>query len=317
MQRSLIPVNAICAFCKKIPPWPTVLFEHGYRVAGIDHPVLIPPASVVKPDVITLSRKSNCALLWECKSGGNLEVDQFDRYRQFLDCVTAKDIQRVTGIQFPDPETAHIQVAYCFLQEAIPRILEFFGSERRIPVVSLGQTTRSVAGDFHDVALNQAFRTGFTTPPIEQVPWLVVADSQTTDGELALYLLPTVVTLIVRQTERASINDLLSQTFLDWQCISPETRRTLKDKATRVLKDVCEAEFKDHARYCKPGERHHDATIEVVSELMGQEASAQTRGLQKLAEQVKSAAKRLDEGRPYLPPPPATEQWSLRFPPSG
>ena len=317
MQRSLIPVNAICAFCKKIPPWPTVLFEHGYRVAGIDHPVLIPPASVVKPDVITLSRKSNCALLWECKSGGNLEVDQFDRYRQFLDCVTAKDIQRVTGIQFPDPETAHIQVAYCFLQEAIPRVLEFFGSEQRIPVVSLGQTTRSGAGDFHDEVLNQAFRAGFMTPPIEQVPWLVVVDSQTTDGELALYLLPTVVTLIVRQTERASINDLLSQTFLDWQCISLETRGALREKATRVLKDVCEAEFKEHVRYCKPEERHHDATLQVVSELMGQEASAQTRGLQKLAEQVKSAAKRLDEGRPYSPPLPAAEQSSFPFPPSG
>jgi hypothetical protein len=69
--------------------------------------------------------------------------------------------------------------------------------------------------------------------------------------------------------------------------------------------------------YCKPEERHHDATLQVVSELMGQEASAQTRGLQKLAEQVKSAAKRLDEGRPYSPPLPAAEQSSFPFPPSG
>ncbi|MGI0080807.1 MAG: hypothetical protein ACRECH_14440, partial [Nitrososphaerales archaeon] len=112
MQRSLIPVNAICAFCKKIPPWPSVLLEHGYRVAGIDHPILVEQASVVKPDVITLSLKSNCALLWECKSGGNLDVEQFDRYSRFLDRATAKDIQRVTGIQFPDPQAAHIQVAY-------------------------------------------------------------------------------------------------------------------------------------------------------------------------------------------------------------
>ena len=316
MQRSLIPVNAICAFCKKIPPWPSVLLEHGYRVAGIDHPILLPPASLVKPDVITLSRKSNCALLWECKSGGNLDLDQLGRYRELLDCVTAKDIQRITGIQFPDPETAHVQVTYCFLQEAIPRILGFFGSEHRIPVVSLGQTTQSVAGDFYDVELNQAFRAGFVTPPVQQVPWLFVADAQTTDGELALYLLPTVVTLIVKQTERTSIIDLLGQTFLDWQCISLETRGVLKDKATRVLKDVCEAEFKEHVRYCKPGERHHDATIEVVSELMGQEASAQTRGFQKLEEQVRSAAKRLNEGRPYSPPSPTAEQGLFRFPPS-
>jgi hypothetical protein len=291
------------------------LFEHGYRVAGIDHPILLPPASLVKPDVITLSRKSNCALLWECKSGANLDLDQLERYRQFLACVSAKDIQRVTGIQFPDPEIAHVQLAYCFLHEAIPRIQGFFASEHRIPVVSLGQTTRSFGGDFSDAALNQTFRAGFTTPPVGQVPWLVVADAQTTDGDLALYLLPSVVTLIVRQTARASTNDLLNHTFLDWQCISLETRGALKDKATRVLKDVCQAEFKEHVRYCKPEERHHDATIEVVSELMAQEPSAQTRGLQKLAELVRNAAARLNEGRPYLPPPPATEQWSLRFPP--
>jgi hypothetical protein len=293
-----------------------VLFEHGYRVAGIDHPILLAPASLVKPDVITLSRKSNSALLWECKSGANLELDQFERYRQFLDRVTAKDVQRVTGIQFPDPGTAHIQVAYCFFEGAIPRVLEFLGSERRIPVVSLGPTTRSRGGDFDDVALNQAFRAGFTTPPVEQVPWLVVADAQTADGDLALYLLPSVVSLIVRQTERCSINDILSYTFLDWQCVSLETRRALREKAARVLGDVCEAEFREHVRYCKPGERHHDATVEVVSELMAQDASAQTRGLQKLAEQVKSAAKRLNEGRPYSPPSPVTEQGSFRFPPS-
>lgn len=299
-----------------MPPWPSVLLEHGYRVARIDHPILLPPASLIKPDVITLSRKSNCALLWECKSGGNVEVDQLDRYRKFLDHATAKDIQRVTGIQFPDPDAAHIQAAYCFLEEAIPRILRFFEPEPRIPVVSLGQTARSVSADFHDEALNQVFRPGFTIPSVEQVPWIIVADAQTTDGEFALYLLPTVVSLIVRQTERLSVTDLLAQTFLDWQCISPETRASLKDKATRVLKDVCGGEFKEHVRFCKPGERLHEPSVEVVSELMTRDPSTQTRGLQKLKEQVKDVAKRLDEGRPYVPPPPAAEEGWLPFGPS-
>jgi len=284
-------------------------------VAGIDHAILLPPASVVKPDVITLSRESNGAILWECKSGANVEIDQLNRYRTFLGQATAKDIQRVTGIQFPHPDAAYIEVAYCFLEEAIQRVIGFFEREAGMPVISLGQTTRLVAGEFRDVELSKVFRAGFATPPVQQVPWLVVADAQTTDGEFALYLLPTLVTLIVKQTERASISDLLSQTFLDWQCVSLETRGALKDKATRLLKNVCEAEFKEHARYCKPGERHHDPTIEIVSELMRLDASAQTRGLQKLEEQVKSAAERLAEGRAFLPAQPETEQWSLRFPP--
>jgi hypothetical protein len=300
-----------------MPPWPSVLLDQGYRIAGIDHRILLPPASLIKPDVITLSRKSNCALLWECKSGGNIEVDQFDRYREFLDCATAKDIQRVTGIQFPDPDTAHIQVAYCFLEEAIPRILRFFKPEHRIPLVSLGQTTRLHCGDFHDAGLDQVFRLGFTIPSVEQVPWMIVADAETTDGEFALYLLPTVVSLIVKQTQRVSITDLLSFTFLDWECISPETRAALKEKAARVLKDVCSAEFEEHARFCKPGERLHEVSVEVISELMTQDPSTQTRGLQKLKEQVKDAARRLEEGRPYVPPPPAAEQTSFLFEPSG
>jgi hypothetical protein len=300
-----------------MPPWPSVLLEEGYRIAGIDHRILLPPASLIKPDVITLSRKSNCALLWECKSGGNVDVYQLDRYRKFLDYATAKDIQRVTSIQFPDPDAAYFQVAYCFLEEAVPRILKFFEPEPRMPVVSLGHTTRSVSGDLHDAALNQVFRAGFTTPSVEQVPWIIVADAQTTDGEFALYLLPTVVSLIVKQTERVSVIDLLAQTFLDWQCISPETRAALKDKAARVLKDVCGGEFKEHARFCKPGERLHEPSLEVVSELMTQDPSTQTRGLQKLKEQVKDAAKRLEEGRPYVPPPPAAEQRSFPFEPSG
>jgi hypothetical protein len=300
-----------------MPPWPSVLLEQGYRIAGIDHRILLPPASLIKPDVITLSRKSNRALLWECKSGGNVDVDQLDRYREFLDHASAKDIQRVTGIQFPDPDAADLQVAYCFLEEAIPRILRFFEAEPRVPVVSLGQTARSVVGDFHDAPLNQVFRPGFTIPRVEQVPWIIVADAETTDGEFALYLLPTVVSLIVKQSERVSVTDLLSQTFLDWQCISLDTRAALKEKAIRVLKEVCSAEFEGHTRFCKPGERLHEASVEVVSELMTQDPSTQTRGLQKLEEQVKDAAKRLEEGRPYVAPPPAAEQGSFPFEPSG
>jgi len=300
-----------------MPPWPSVLLEQGYHVAGIDHRILLAPASIIKPDVITLSRKSNCATLWECKSGANLEIEQFERYRKFLDVSPAKDIQRVTGIQFSDPNAANVQVAYCFLEEAIPRVLRFFEPEHRIPLVSLGPTTRMHSGDFHDSALNQVFRPGFVTPPVEQVPWIIVADDQTTDGEFALYLLPTLVSLIVKQTERASVVDLLSLTFLDWQCISPETRASLREKATRVLRDVCAAELGEHARFRKPGERFHDATVEIISDLMRQEPSTQTRGLQRLREQVKEAARRLEEGRPYVPPTPAAEQTSFSFEPSG
>jgi len=298
-----------------MPPWPSALLEQGYHVAGIDHRILLATGSIIKPDVITLSRRSNYAILWECKSGANLEVDQFERYREFLDHVTAKDVQRVTGIQFSDPDAAYVQVAYCFLEEAIPRVLRFFEPEPRIPLVSLGPATRLHSGDFRDPALNPVFRPGFATPPVEQVPWIIVADDRTTDGELAVYLLPTLVSLIVKQTERVSITELLSQTLLDWQCISPETRAALKEKAIRVLKDVCAAELGEHVRFRKSGERFHEETVEIISDLMEQEPSTQTRGLQKLKEQIKDAARRLEEGRPYVPPPPAAEQKSFSFEP--
>jgi hypothetical protein len=286
-------------------------------VAGIDHRILIEQASVVKPDVITLSRESNSAVLWECKSGMNVEVEQLNVYKTFVGTVRARDIQRVTGIQFQDPETANVQVAYCFLEEAIPRVLSFFEDDPLIPVVSLGGTTRSVSGKFQDANLDKIFRRGIKAPPVQQVPWLIVADAETTDGEFSLYLLPTVVTLIVKQAERASVTDLLSQTFLDWQCISLELRRALRDKAIRVLRNVCSAELEEHVHFCKPAERSHEHAVQIVSSLMSLEPSAQTKGLQKLQNQVASAAKRLESGSPYVPPPAAEAQTSFRFPDPG
>lgn len=283
-------------------------------MAGVDHRILIEQASVVKPDVITLSRDSNSAILWECKSGTNVEIGQLNAYKTFISRVKATDIQRVTGIQFPDPEKAKLQVAYCFLEEAIEKVRRFFEDDPRIPAVSLGDTTCSVTGKFQDPNLDEVFRRGFRAPPVQQVPWLIVADAETTDGEFALYLLPTLVTLVVKQAERASVNELLGQTFLDWQCISLETRGVLTEKAIRVLRNVCSAEFEEHFLFCRPGERNHAYTVQIVSSLMSMEPSAQTKGLQKLQNLVLSAARRLESGGPYVRPTAAESQTSFRFP---
>ena len=304
-------MNAVCSFCKRIPPWPSVLAEAGYRIAGIEQGLLVPPAGIVKPDVITLSQKSNCALLWECKSGANVDRTQLDRYNTFLRHASAKDIQRVAGIAFPNPDSAHIEVVYCFLEEAVSRILDVFGQETSTPIVSLGRTTKLVAGSFHDPSLTDAFRPGFGTPPLEQVPWLIVADTDTSDGEFARYLLPTLVACIVKQAQRISITTLLSETLLDWEVTSLDTRRVLKDKAVKILREVCAGEFADHVRFCKPEERRHEETLEIVSEIMGYEPSAQTRALQKLREEVDAAVKRLEEGRPFVTPPPSADQLQL------
>lgn len=288
-----------------------MLAEAGYRIAGIEQQLLVPPAPLVKPDVITLSQKSNCALLWECKSGGNLDRNQQNRYKIFVEHATAKDIQRVAGIPFPDPDTAQIEVVYCLLEEAVDRIVKVFDHETSTPIISLGRTTRLVAGSFNDQSLTEVFRLGFATPPLEQVPWLIVADADTSDAEFARYLLPTLVSLIPKQPQRVSITNLLTHVLLDWEVISLDTRRILTDKAIRILKDVCTAEFAGQVRFCKSEERRHEQTIEIVSDVMSYEPSAQTRALQKLRDQVEGAIRRLEEGRQYVPPMPSDDQLDL------
>jgi len=311
VQRNLVPVNAVCSFCKRIRPWPTVLIDAGYRIAGIEQSLLVPPAPLVKPDVITLSQKSNCAVLWECKSGANLDLEQRDRYTKFLQHAKPEDVQRVAGISFPHPDTGFIEVAYCLLEEGIERVLTISVQQKALPVVSLGRTTKLVAGGFRDPLLDEVFRRGFPTPPVEQVPWLIVADADTSDAELARYLLPTLVSLIPRQAARASIRGILAATLLDWEAISLDLRRHLENKAIRVLKDVCGAEFAKHFRFCKREERRHEETIEIVSDVMGLEPSAQTRALQKLRDYCEKAVQRLEEGLQYVPQPEAESDRQL------
>lgn len=311
MQKSLIPVNAVCSFCKRIPPWPCILYDAGYRIAGIDQPLPVLPTALVNLDVITLCPKSNCAILWECKSGANLGRDQLSRYKKFLQIATAKDIQRVAGIAFPEPGTARIEVAYCFLEEAVNRVLTAVGSEMIGPVVSLGPTTKLVAGSFSDSSVQEAFTAGFPTPPVEQVPWLIVADADTSDAEFARYLLPTLVSLIAKQPQRVSVTSIIGATLLDWEVVSLDTRRILREKAIRILKEICGSEFAEHFRFCKPEERRHEETIEIVSDIMGLEPSAQTRAFQKLRNLVEGAVHRLEEGRRFIPEQEPADQLKL------
>ena len=117
------------------------------------------------------------------------------------------------------------EVAYCVLEEGIERVLTIPVQQRALPVVSLGRATKLITGDFRDPLLDKVFRQGFPTPPVEQVPWLIVADAETSDAELARYLLPTLVSLIPKQAQRVSIRSILAATLLDWEAVSLDLRR--------------------------------------------------------------------------------------------
>jgi len=112
-------------------------------------------------------------------------------------------------------------------------------------------------------------------------------------------VLAPLVSLIPRQAQRVSIRSILAATLLDWEAVSLDLRRQLENKAIRVLKDVCGAEFAKHLRFCKREERRHEETIEIVSDVMRLEPSAQTRAIQKTAGLLREGRAALG-GRPSI-----------------
>lgn len=80
-------INYVIGFCKISDTWIHPLEELGYEVRLIEQTIKLMQTTneLIKPDVVAVSNKLLHALVFDCKSGKNIERDQIARYNQLTD----------------------------------------------------------------------------------------------------------------------------------------------------------------------------------------------------------------------------------------
>lgn len=81
MDRHTLLANKVFCLCsnRKSVSWPLVLFNLGYYVHSVEKLVRVGSVNV-SPDIILASKTHDHALVVECKSGANVDVEQDASY---------------------------------------------------------------------------------------------------------------------------------------------------------------------------------------------------------------------------------------------
>ena len=107
-------INKFIGLCKDTMKWPSILSDLGYNVQLIEQIISIKKtAEKIKPDVVAVSNKYNHAIVVDCKSGKNIDVDQDKRYQNIESSdltyyVTVHDKNRLSHCScYVDNESNH------------------------------------------------------------------------------------------------------------------------------------------------------------------------------------------------------------------
>lgn len=142
-------MNKFIGLCKDTAKWPNTLRQLGYEAQLIEQEVSLESAVKVTPEVIVVSKKLLHAIAAECKSGGYIDDDQYDRYKQ----LKAKDLY-YAGVDVHAPNQLTHVVCYVDDESNHASFVQYVS----MPFITFGTNSIRSTGDFNNQKTNQKLR---------------------------------------------------------------------------------------------------------------------------------------------------------------
>lgn len=233
-------INYVIGFCKKTDTWIHPLEELGYDVQLIEQPIrlMATKTDLVKPDVVVVSNKLLHSLVFDCKSGKNVEADQVERYKQ----LTETDLLRwVEGKVYAKKGFSH-EVCYVCLENHRTFVTS---NMMAFPVLSISNDRVSKTGNFAKQPLDNKFKDDVPIGSRMVAPLSYYPFSSTEDRSVIIpYVMRAIVTLLVDKKRRGAKifdpstyqNDEIMMTVHKmWNVISREEQSALHQVTREIL----------------------------------------------------------------------------------
>jgi len=81
-SKNVLILRTLISLCKNDKKLPHVFYDLGYTQILIDKTVRLPDSRTVEPDLVISSRQQNHTIVWESKSGRNIENNQAKKLAQ-------------------------------------------------------------------------------------------------------------------------------------------------------------------------------------------------------------------------------------------
>ena len=246
-------LNLVIQMCREGP----VLGDLQYLDHLVEQKVSIEGGEVT-PEIIVYSHGQRHTILWEFKSGGNLDRDQLDRYGD-VDCAA------LIRADVPDAVAACHDI--CIVVPApsgpCPQVIAELGHP--FPLVErAAKGLKLVSNGFQKQCLTDAFSVCVELPEGAITINYVPLDGDSPNWAYALYVGRAVVDSMIKCEPRVSVDDVIRKTFLAHSSLSERHRsECLEPRIATVLDQLTAHEFSEYLRAEGRGAVIHDRTWEI------------------------------------------------------
>lgn len=303
---NLTLLNLFIGLCKGTIGLPTVLRQQGYEALWIEYKFSNSLNQDVVPELILASEPRAHSLLFEWKSGANLDHDQLERYSH----VTTEDLRTRAWLRGRSAD--HFDVTVVAKGENIERILIGIRSgPYTFPVLMVaGNKILLKENLFTCQELNQIFGAGleidWDTVPMSYVPF----DRESPLWMLAEKVIPKILEYMVRREPRISLDDIACDVVPTWKILGQNCQREMRARIAEVIRQAEQHEFRDYLRYNRDMRGNYGQTWEITNNPRDLRADKRYAAWRKLQTLQKEFLEALRTGRRLEP------QENLPFPES-
>ena len=233
-SKNLKLINAIIAMCRSDSKWPHYFYDMAYGVKWIEYPFTCSTGETLVPDLVIVSNAQNNCILFESKSGSNIENAQAERYKKVRpDDVVSKLFVDVVGGQKPS-----IDVTYLCFSESTPAIvLQLDALSAAFPVLEMAPDILRLAANSFSVSkitndLSKGIAIDRNKIPMGYFPF----DEDSSDSEVAPLVVQTLVSF-ASQNKPHFKSEEITQDIIGslWEHFGRQKKKQLVDKVKAIL----------------------------------------------------------------------------------
>lgn len=255
MEARLRPVNAVLGLLMSGDVNPARLAEAGFRLAGLEVPVVVPGRKVVV-DVVLFHPDAGHLVLIEAKSGGNIEADQAHRYA----ALDAQAVVLATGVSVPRRGDLSVEVAYACLAEHTERITRGL-AKAQLPFAVISVAARRidfVRPDAQVTVLDTAWTDGAIELP-GPISRIIPFDHESPGSAFEATVRAQLVAELSHTQAQVTVRLLTERVVRQFAIYAGPTQNKLVVKVREVVRSIAEAEPETYGYLPRTATRHEDA----------------------------------------------------------
>lgn len=232
-------MNYVIGLCTRGISWPSTLANLGYEVQIIEQTIGTTSGDRVKPDIIAVSNKYLHALVFDCKGGISIDIQQVSRYSG----LDVADLARWVTVY----SSGQLKFDVCF---PIMKSNETFllDPTEPYPLMTFSSVEIAIIRNFSISVLNSIFpiNLDYMIPPLNYYPF--------SDQDQDAVIVPRVLRMIVQVAltnarggpssldQTFYTEEVLSQIHPYWKALSTEHRNSLAVRIRKIVKHLLESQ---------------------------------------------------------------------------